>query len=191
MPTEQTYCPKNALDWRKWLQENHEYSQSVSLIFYKSSSEHYNLSWSEAVDEALCFGWIDSRKNKVDDERFKQLFSKRKPKSPWSEINKEKVDMLIRENRMTKAGLEVIEQAKQNGYWNLFDEAYQMIIPKDLEAVLAAKPKAKDFYQGINPSTKKAILAWLVLARKPETRAKRIDEIVQQAEKGLKPKQFG
>ncbi|MEP4534662.1 MAG: YdeI/OmpD-associated family protein [Cyclobacteriaceae bacterium] len=190
MPNENTYCPKDPSDWRNWLDENHESSQSIWLIYYKSTSEHYNLSWSEAVDEALCFGWIDSTRKTIDDARFKQLFSKRKPKSGWSKINKEKVDRLIAENRMTRAGHEAIEVGKQNGSWDLYNEVDQLIVPKDLDTALAARLNAKVFFDGLSPSAKKAILAWIVLAKRPETREKRIAEVANRAEKGLKPTQF-
>lgn len=190
MANENTYCPKDPSDWRRWLHENHQSDESVWLIYYKSTSEHHNLSWSEAVDEALCFGWIDSTRKTIDDERFKQLFSKRKPRSGWSKINKEKVDRLAEENRMTKAGQEAIEVAKQNGYWNLYDEVDLLIVPKDLDTALAARPNAKDFFDALSPSAKKAILAWIVLAKRTETREKRIAEVASRAEKGLKPKQF-
>lgn len=186
MSSSNTYCPQDPSDRRIWLNENHQSCQSVRLIYYKSSSDRYNLSWSEAVDDALCFGWIDSQKNAIDGERYMQLFSKRKAKSPSSKINKEKVDRLIQENRMMKAGYAVIQIAKQNGYWNMFDHVEQLIIPKDLETALATGSNAK----ALSPSSKKSILGWIHLAKKPETRKRRILEVTQLAEKMLKPKQF-
>lgn len=188
MSDEKTYCPKNPSDWRKWLNENHQSCQSVWLIYYKSTSEFFNLSWSEAVDEALCFGWIDSRRKTIDKERFKQLFTKRKAKSNWSKINKEKVDRLIQENRMTKAGHEAIRLAKQQGNWNLFDQVEQLIVPEDLETALAQLPNAKNHFDEFSSSAKKAILGWILLAKKMETRERRIAEVAQLAEKNLKPK---
>ena len=184
------YCPKDPSDWRGWLNEHHQSRQSVWLIYYKSTSELFNLSWSEAVDEALCFGWIDSRRDTIDGERFKQLFSKRKARSSWSKINKDKVAQLIREKRMTRAGREAIKIAKKNGSWNMLDQVDQLIIPEDLTTALAKKSNAKDVFEAFSPSTKKAILGWILLARKPETRANRIAEVVRRAEKGLKPRQF-
>ncbi len=190
MSYENTYCPKNPSDWRKWLNENHESSQSVWLIYYKSSSVFFNLSWSEAVDEALCFGWIDSRRKTIDKERFMQLFTKRKVKSPWSKINKKKVQRLIKENRMTKVGHNAILLAKQHGSWNLFDQVEQLIIPEDLETALAKLPNAKKLFDEFSSSSKKAILGWIQLAKKTDTRERRIAEVAQLAEKNLKPKQF-
>ena len=100
------------------------------------------------------------------------------------------MDRLAVENRMTRAGHEAIEVAKQNGYWNLYDEVDLLIVPKDLDTALAARPNAKDFFDALSPSAKKAILAWIVLAKRTETREKRIAEVASRAEKGLKPKQF-
>ena len=188
MSDENTYCPKNPSDWRKWLNENHQSSQSVWLIYYKSTSEFFNLSWSQAVDEALCFGWIDSRRKTIDKERFKQLFTKRKATSPWSILNKKKVERLIKENLMTKAGHEAILVAKLHGNWNLFDQVEQSIFPEDLETALAKLPNAKELFNEFSPSAKKAILGWIQLAKKMETRERRIEEVAQLAEKNLKPK---
>lgn len=94
------YCPKNKNDWRKWLKLNHAEQEAVWVIFYKNNSPNYNLSWSEAVDEALCFGWIDSTKKRVDDEKHKQYFCKRNAKSNWSKINKDKIKILIAQDLM-------------------------------------------------------------------------------------------
>ncbi|MBU2913719.1 YdeI/OmpD-associated family protein [Reichenbachiella agariperforans] len=148
------------------MNENHQSSQSVWLIYYKSTSELFNLSWSQAVDEALCFGWIDSRKKSIDNERFKQLFTKRKAGSSWSKINKKKVERLIKENLMTQAGHEAILLAKQHGNWSLFDQVEQLMVPKDLETALAKLPNAKELFDEFSPSAKKAILAWIQLAKK-------------------------
>ena len=107
------YCPYNKKDWRKWLELNHDKKEAVWLIFYKIKSPNYNLSWSESVDEALCFGWIDSVKRTIDNEKYKQYFSKRKAKSNWSKINKEKVKTLIEQGRMKEEGYKSIEIAKK------------------------------------------------------------------------------
>src|SRR3989338_3413139 len=105
----ETYCPQSRTDWRKWLEKNYQSKQSVWLVYYTKKSNLPSISWSEAVDEALCFGWIDSTKKTIDDVSFMQFFSKRRPKSNWSKINKEKVQQLIENGRMTQAGLDSIE----------------------------------------------------------------------------------
>ncbi|MBA3681358.1 MAG: YdeI/OmpD-associated family protein [Bacteroidetes bacterium] len=188
--TMETFCPANKKEWRAWLKKNHSSKQSVWLVQYKVSAGMPTISWSEAVDEALCFGWIDSTRKTLDDKKFIQLFSKRKATSTWSKINKEKVKKLIENKRMTKAGLNCIEIAKQNGSWSILDEVEELIIPKDLEKEFKTKKGSKDFFLSLSRSVKKTMLQWIVLAKLPETRQKRIKEIVEQAGKKMKPKQF-
>ncbi|ACE06207.1 hypothetical protein Aasi_0836 [Candidatus Amoebophilus asiaticus 5a2] len=131
----ESFYPSNRQQWREWLQENHAKKQSIWLIHYKIKSSMPTISWSEAVDEALCFGWIDSKAKPIDEEKYMQFFSKRRAISTWSKVNKEKVQKLIDGGTMTKAGLESIEIAKQNGSWTILDEVEALIIPNDLEAV--------------------------------------------------------
>jgi uncharacterized protein YdeI (YjbR/CyaY-like superfamily) len=184
----ETYCPKSQIEWRQWLEKNHQSKQSVWLIYYTKKSTIPSLSWSEAVDEALCFGWIDSTRKTIDDFSFIQFFSKRKPKSNWSKINKEKVKQLIDSKKMTKAGYESIETAKQNGYWTILDEVEDLIIPNDLEIAFEKHKGSKDYFLGLSKSARKIILSWIVLAKLQETRQKRIDEVVESAGQNLKPK---
>jgi uncharacterized protein YdeI (YjbR/CyaY-like superfamily) len=186
----ETFFPKSRQEWRDWLQENHDKKQSVWLIYAKKQSNKSTVLYSEAVDEALCFGWIDSKAKPVDKETFMQFFSKRKANSVWSKVNKEKVDRLIREGLMTQAGLEVIERAKQNGSWTILDEAEALIIPKDLNEELENRANAKAYFLGLSRSDKRNILQWLTLAKRAETRQRRIIEIAELAEQNLKPKQF-
>lgn len=184
----ETYCPQSRTDWRQWLEKNHQSKQSVWLVYYTKKSNVPSISWSEAVDEALCFGWIDSTKKKIDDSSFMQFFSKRKPKSIWSKINKEKVQQLIDSKRMTKAGYESVETAKQNGSWTILDEVEELIIPNDLEIAFDKHKGSKDYFLSLSKSTRKIILVWIVLAKQEETRQKRIDEVVESAKQNLKPK---
>ena len=182
------YCPKSQTEWRQWLEKNHQSKQSVWLIYYTKKSTIPSLSWSEAVDEALCFGWIDSTRKTIDEFSFMQFFSKRKPKSNWSKINKEKVADLIEQGLMTEEGLVSIETAKQKGYWSILDEVEELIIPKDLEIAFEKYKGSKDYFLSLSKSTRKIILSWIVLAKQQETRQKRIDEVVESAERNLKPK---
>jgi uncharacterized protein YdeI (YjbR/CyaY-like superfamily) len=186
----ETFCPASQKEWRKWLKENHNSKQSIWLICYKKESGKPCLSWSETVDEALCFGWIDSTRKSIDRESFMQFFTKRKPTSAWSKINKEKVQRLIDKGLMTKAGFESIEIAKQNGSWSILDDVEELLIPKDLEKEFKTKPGSKDYFLSLSKSVKKMILHWVVSAKRPETRQKRINEIAELAYKNLKPKQF-
>lgn len=186
----ETFYPKSRQEWRDWLQENHSIKQSIWIIYYKKKSNAPTVAYSDAVDEALCFGWIDSKQMPLDEEKFMQFFSRRKPKSVWSKINKEKIDKLISQGLMTEAGFKTIEIAKENGSWTILDEAEALIIPEDLEAEFQKRPRAKDYFLGLSRSDKRNILQWLVLAKRSETRQNRIKEIVELASQNLKPKQF-
>jgi uncharacterized protein YdeI (YjbR/CyaY-like superfamily) len=190
MQETETVCPKSQQQWRKWLEKNHGKKQSVWLIYYKVSSGKAAMSWSEAVDEALCFGWIDSIRKSVDEEKFIQFFSKRKAGSTWSKVNKEKVKRLIDEGLMAPAGFESIEKAKQNGSWTLLDEVEELKIPKDLDKEFKTRPGSKAFFLSLSKSTRKMMLHWLVFAKRPETRQNRLKEIVLCAAKKQKPGRF-
>lgn len=182
------FYPTSIASWRKWLEENHQTKQSVWVVFYSKKSEKKTITWSESVDVALCFGWIDSKKVKIDPDSSHQFFSRRKATSTWSKINKQKVEQLIGSGLMTDAGYKCIEIAKQNGSWFILDDVEELIIPDDLAAEFEAKPTAKIFYESLSKTVKKGILQWIVLAKTTETRQKRITEIVTRAEQNLKPK---
>ncbi|NBX79226.1 MAG: hypothetical protein EBQ94_02430, partial [Flavobacteriales bacterium] len=162
----ETFYPKSRQEWREWLQENHDKKQSVWLIYYKKKSNVPTVIYSEAVDEALCFGWIDSKAKPIDEHTFMQFFSKRKEKSVWSKVNKEKIERLTKEGLMADAGFKIIEIAKKNGDWTILDEAEALIIPTDLEEEFQKKPSAKDYFLGLSRSDKRNILQWLVLAKR-------------------------
>jgi len=186
----ETFYPESKLHWRKWLAKNHIQKDAVWIIIYKQKSGKPTITWSESVDEALCYGWIDSVKKTLDHESSIQFFSKRKAKSTWSKINKNKVEQLIANGLMTKAGFEIIEVAKQNGSWTILDDVEELIIPDDLDLALKTNTTATDFFLSLSKSVKKGMLQWLVLAKRPETRQNRITEIVELASKKQKPKQF-
>ena len=187
----ETYYPTSPEGWRNWLEKNHQLKQSVWLVYYKTSTKVPSISWSEAVDEALCFGWIDSTKKTIDQERYMQYFSKRKPNSSWSKINKEKVAQLIQNNLMTKAGMDCIETAKQNGTWSILDDIERLIVPEDLKIALSKNESSTQFFQSQSKSMKKIMLYWVASAKRMETRKKRIAEIVRSAAKGRRPSHFG
>ncbi|WP_121666187.1 YdeI/OmpD-associated family protein [Mesonia aquimarina] len=183
-------CPKNKQEWREWLELNHTEKEAVWLIFYKKASPNFNLSWSESVDESLCFGWIDSTKRTIDTERYKQYFTKRKAKSNWSKINKKKIKSLIDKGLMTEAGYKSIEIAKENGSWTMLDSVENLEIPSDLLQEFANHKGAVKYFKSLSKSDKKSILYWVVSAKREKTRHKRIIEIVENASQQLKPKQF-
>ena len=189
MPSQDTerIHPANAGDWRAWLIENHDRSNGVWLVAFKKSSGKPTLSWDEAVSQALCFGWIDSVRNTVDDERYAQFFSPRRRKSPWSKINKAKVERLIADGLMTPAGLAKIEQAKRDGTWELSDAIEALTVPDDLAVALSADAAAEATFRTFSPSETKQLLWHLASAKRPETRTKRIAEIVEAAANGFNP----
>lgn len=184
------YCPNNKKEWRGWLELNHEKRDAVWVVFYKKKSIDHNLSWSDAVDEALCFGWIDSTKKRIDDERFRQYFTKRKAKSNWSRINKEKVKALIGEGLMRAKGFESIEVAKQNGSWTALNEVEALIVPEDLKKEFVNYAGSADFFEGLSNSGKRGLLYWIASAKRKETRLKRIIEVAKSAGKNQKPERF-
>lgn len=184
------FYPVSKRAWRSWLQKNHAKEKSVWLICYKQNSGKPTLSWSDAVDEALCFGWIDSTRKTIDEESFMQFFAKRKAGSTWSKINKAKVQQLIDEDRMAPAGLASIELAKKNGSWNILDTVETLSIPKDLAKEFKLRKGSEEYFMSLSKSIRKMMLQWIVLAKRPETRAKRIHEIAALAAKKQKPKQF-
>ena len=147
MPVKDTkvFTPANPREWREWLEENHSGENAVWLIYHKKSSQLTTITWSEAVDEALCFGWIDSIAKPLDADRYMQFFSKRKPGGGWSKINKEKIRKLTEEGRMCQAGLDAIAVAQQNGSWTLLDEIEELIVPDDLANALAKNAVALSF----------------------------------------------
>ena len=184
------YCPSDKQDWRKWLELNHKKKEAVWLIVYKKKSSNSNLNWSESVDEALCFGWIDSVKKSIDIEKYKQYFTKRKAKSNWSKINKDKVKTLIDQGLMEEEGYKSIEIAKENGSWTILDEVEALVTPEDLKEEFANHKGAMEYFDSLSKSAKKILLYWVVSAKRKETRQKRIIEIVENASENLKPKQF-
>lgn len=190
MKNVEDYCPTNKQDWRKWLELNHKKKEAVWLIFYKKKSPNYNLSWSESVDEALCFGWIDSTKKTIDSGKYIQYFSKRKVKSNWSKVNKDKVQILITQELMKAEGFKSIEIAKENGSWTFLDGVEALLIPEDLKSEFVNHNGSMEYFNSLSKSVKKILLYWIVSAKRKETRQNRILEIAGNASKILKPKQF-
>ena len=173
--------------WRDWLSRHHNTETSIWLIFYKKHSPVLTVSYSDAIDEALCFGWVDGKVLPMDEEKYTRFFSRRKKNGTWSKVNKEKIERLIGEGRMTTAGFNTIEAAKQNGSWATLDEVEELVLPDDLKKAFRNKPKARRFFNGLCRSDKRNLLQWLVLAKRTETRQKRVSEIVNLSEQNMKP----
>lgn len=186
----EAFCPASPQHWREWLQAHHAEKRAVWLVYHKKKSATPSFTWSQAVDEALCFGWIDSRAQPLDDERYRQFFSRRKPSSGWSKINKAKVERLMAAGLMAPAGLASLEAAKQNSTWTLLDDVEALRLPADLAQPLAARPLAASYFENLSRTDKRSLLQWLALAKRPATRQKRIAEIVDLAAQQRKPAQF-
>jgi uncharacterized protein YdeI (YjbR/CyaY-like superfamily) len=169
---------KNATAWRKWLHDNHHSSTGVYLIFYKVNSPFESMRWEEAVQVAICYGWIDSTVKNVDEHSRKQVFSPRKAKSVWSKLNKTYIENLIADKLMHESGLSKIEIAKQNGSWTSLDAVEDLIIPEDLALAFDQNQTAFENYKNFSPSYRKGYLYWLNQAKRAETRSNRISIII-------------
>ncbi len=185
-----TFYPRNREEWRQWLEINHREVDAIWLIYFKKNSGIDSVSYSDAVEEALCFGWIDSKVKRIDNLSHKQYFCKRKAKSVWSKINKERVGMLIEKGLMRESGFEIIEKAKMNGNWNMLDAVDDLIPSDELTSNLKNNPDAELFFNNLPNSTKKTLLQWLAMAKLAETKTKRINEIIENSKKYQLPKQF-
>lgn len=182
--------PDDRAGWRAWLEANHATARSAWLVIYRAGSGKHNLDYEAAVEEALCFGWVDSRGGKLDDERTKLYFAPRNPRSGWAGYNKERIERLMRAGRMAPAGLAAVETAKRNGTWTVLDGASRLEVPDDLAAELAKHDGARAAWDAFPKSARRAALEQVALARRPETRAKRIRTLVDQARRNEKPGQW-
>jgi uncharacterized protein YdeI (YjbR/CyaY-like superfamily) len=167
--------------WRDWLEANHSTARGAWLVTWRPRSGRIGLDYEAALEEALCFGWVDSTSGRVDEERGKLYFAPRKPHSVWAASNKARVQRLIREGRMAPAGLAAIQRAKANGSWELLGAAERLEVPQDLVAALAARPPAAINFGAFPPSARKMLLGWISVARRPETRAARIAKVAEAA----------
>ena len=182
--------PKTRAEWRAWLEQHHTRTEGVWLISYKKETGKPRFEYDEAVEEALCFGWIDSKPNKLDDQRSMLWFAPRKLGSGWSRLNKERAERLVAQGLMMSAGLMKMEAAKHDGSWNALDAIEALEIPPDLEKALTAYSEAKQNFDAFPRSVKRGILEWIASAKKPETRAKRVQETAQLAAKNLRANQW-
>jgi uncharacterized protein YdeI (YjbR/CyaY-like superfamily) len=182
--------PKTRAEWRAWLKENHTSKEGIWLISYKKGTGKPRIDYDEAVEEALCFGWIDSKPNKLDEERSLLWFAPRQPRSGWSKLNKQRVERLMEQGLMMSAGLAKVEAAKQDGSWNALDAIEALEIPPDLEQALTSYQAAKQNFEAFPKSVKRGILEWIASAKKPETRTKRIQETAQLAAENIRANQW-
>jgi len=167
--------------WRAWLDEHHVAAPGAWLVTWRPRSGKVGLDYEAAVEEALCFGWVDSTGGVVDDDRSKLYFAPRKARSVWAASNKGRVERLIADGRMAPAGLAAIERAKVDGSWTVLDSVERLEVPADLATALAASPPATANFAAFSPSARKQQLAWVATAQRPETRATRIAAIAEAA----------
>lgn len=171
---------KQPSDWVDWLEENHAVSSGVWLRLAKKGSGIPSLSYDEALEAALCFGWIDGQKKSHDDKTWLQKLTPRGPRSIWSKVNREKIEKLVADGRMRPAGLQAVERARQNGQWEAaYDSQSRSAVPPDLQAELDKSKAARDFFATLNSQNRYAILFRIQTAKKAETRAKRIHDFVE------------
>lgn len=166
--------------WRAWLEANHA-SATGAWVVMSRRPVGTELDYEAAVEEALCFGWIDSTAGRVDDLRGRLYFARRKPRSVWAASNKARLERLIAAGRMAPAGLAAIQRAKANGSWEVLDAVERLEIPDDLRAALEATPPAAANFAAFPSSARKMLLGWVAIARRPTTRAARIEEITAAA----------
>lgn len=178
---------KDAKEFRKWLDSNCGKSSGIWMLYYKKGTGKQSIEYEKAVEEALCFGWIDSIIKKIDEEKYVRKFTPRKEKSKWSELNKKRVAKLINENRMTDAGKKLIDAAKKNGSWeNSQRSEINFEIPEILKNELDKYPKAKEFFKSLAPTYKKHYIGWITTAKREETKKKRVNEAIKLLSKGKK-----
>ncbi len=176
---------KSAKEWEKWLAKNHAMSDGIWLQLYKKNSGVQTVTYAEALDVALCYGWIDGLMNRIDDLSYKQKFTPRRAKSIWSKINIGNVERLIKEGRMKPAGLAQIEAAKADGRWEkAYDSSSSIAVPDDLKAWLSKNKRVAAFFESLTKANKYAILWRLQTAKRPETRARRFDQIKEMLKNG-------
>jgi uncharacterized protein YdeI (YjbR/CyaY-like superfamily) len=185
-----TFYARSRAHWRKWLKKNHLSEKSVWLIMYKKESGTPSVYYPEAVEEALCFGWIDSKPNKRDSKSYYQYFAKRNPRSKWSRINKYKIEKLTAAGLMAPAGLEMVAIAKKTGTWTALDEVENLLVPGDLQKAFDKSKKAFRHWSKFPPSVKKGILDWIGSAKTKATRIKRITETVRLAGENSRANQY-
>ena len=184
--TEELYFT-NRRDWRSWLEKNHEIKKEVWLIFYKKHTGKPNITYDEAVEEAICFGWIDAVMKSIDDEKFARKFTRRKPDSNWAESNRKRAQKMITQGKMTKAGLDLINQAKLRGQWNRNSEPKkEFSVPEYIKHAVASNEKALISFNKLAPSYRRQYIGWVDSAKKEETRRKRLAEIIGLLERNEK-----
>ena len=176
--------PGTREEWRAWLDANHAESPGVWLISWKKASGRAPIGYDATVEEALCVGWVDSLVRRVDEERSMLLFTPRRPTSRWSRPYKVRVARLIAAGRLAPAGLALVDEAKRSGTWTALDDVENLLVPEDLRAALDRHPGAAAHWEAFPRSARRGILEWILDAKRPATRARRIEETASLAARG-------
>jgi uncharacterized protein YdeI (YjbR/CyaY-like superfamily) len=178
---------KTQAEWTNWLEQNHSRDQGVWLKFAKKNSGESSVNYEEALEGALCYGWIDAVVNKLDDKFYLQKFTPRRPKSIWSKRNVAKVEALIKAGKMQPPGQAAVEAAKEDGRWDqAYESAANATVPEDFEAALKMSPVAREFFDTLSKTNRYAVIWRIQTAKKPETRAAKIAQMVAMLERGEK-----
>lgn len=182
------FTPKSRDAWRTWLEKHHDSSAEVWLVFYKRHTGKPTLSYSDAVEEAICFGWIDGIRKRIDAERYTHRFTPRRPASNWSEANRKRAARLTKAGLMTPAGRKAIGRAKRNGTWQPTDQTpdFDVSVPAELAARLKGNKKAERFFASLAPSYQQQFTGWINLAKREQTRQRRIEESIRLLARGEK-----
>lgn len=175
---------KNRSDLRNWLSKNYNQKEGIWLVFEKGKNRTIDIA--EIVEELLCFGWIDSKGGSVSNTQTKLYVAPRKPKSNWSGLNKSRVEKLLKKGLIEEPGLKVIKIAKETGTWDALNDVENLVIPKDLENEFKKYSYAKSNFESFSRSSKRAILEWLLNAKRPETKKARIQKIAEMAARNEK-----
>jgi uncharacterized protein YdeI (YjbR/CyaY-like superfamily) len=182
--------PPDRPSWRAWLAANHRTTRGVWLVTARKGAAQPRIEYDHAVEEALCFGWVDSKPGKLDAERTLLWFSPPNPRSAWSRPNKERVERLTAAGLMAPAGLDAVDEAKRRGTWDILDGVEDLVVPHDLSVALAAAPPGRANWDAFSRSARRGILEWITQAKRPETRASRVDETARRAAVNEKANQW-
>jgi len=184
----ETFFARDRAAWRSWLARHHESKREIWLVLNKKHVEEPCVSYDEAVEEALCFGWIDGVLKRIDERQHAIRLSPRKKNSVWSPSNKKRVARMISAGQMTEAGLALVQAAKESGAWDRADDRQRLLdVPADLQAALARNERARERFHAFAPSHRRAYIAWVIEAKRQATRERRIREVVERSAADQKP----
>lgn len=182
------FQPASIEEWSAWLADHHADTPGVWLVTHKQSTGQAGLDYEDAIVEALRWGWVDSTQRTIDEQRTMMWYAARRPGSVWTRRNKVRVAVLEASGRMRRAGQAAVDAARASGMWTLMDDVEDLVVPDDLAAALDARPGAREQWKSFPPSARKQALAWIVLAKRDETRARRVTDVADSSAQGERPR---